>query len=120
MLFAVCTLWSLILVEYIHPITTSIDFEGLYGCSRCSQAFSSILRSNLTMFQTLVAGDSWGLINIPVIEAHPWTAFLLLGAFISISLGLMNLILAVIVQRAADARDSDAALKAEEHANAHE
>ena len=37
-----------------------------------------------------VAGDSWGLVSIPLIEAHPWTAPLLASVFITVALTLMN------------------------------
>jgi len=117
LLFALLTLWSLILVEHIHPLTSAMTFQD---CPRCSEAFSSILRSNLSLFQNLVTGDSWGQIHVPLIEEHPWTAGLILGACISISFGMMNLVLAIIIQRAQDARDGDAALKAEELARGHD
>ena len=66
----------------------------------------------------IVAGDSWGEINVPVIDARhrrcmqqeasrrirvrlplrearaPWTAFLLFAILITVSVGVMNLILA--------------------------
>ena len=58
MLAAMLTMWSIIMVEHIHPLAADIDFEGLYGCVRCSEAYSTIMKSNLTLFQNLVAGDS--------------------------------------------------------------
>jgi len=61
----------------------------------------------LTIFQTVVAGDSWGLIAVPVIEKEPWTALVLAVIVITVSLGVMNLILAIIVERATEAREMD-------------
>ena len=105
-LFFLLSLWSIILVQYIHPITAGIDWEA-YGCERCSRAYSSIMQSNLTLWQHLVLGDSWGSVNIPIIEKVPWTAAILCGVVITVVFGLMNLIIAVILQRAEDARDHD-------------
>jgi len=52
-----------------------------------------------------VAGDSWGAISVPVIENHPWMGVILISIVFTVSLGLMNLMLAVIVERAAEARE---------------
>ena len=42
-----------------------------------------------------MAGDQWGAISIPLAEASPWTAPIILLMMTTISLGVMNLILAV-------------------------
>jgi len=44
---------------------------------------------------------------VPVVEANPWTYFLFLAIIVSVGLGLMNLILAVIVDRAHESRQED-------------
>eukprot|EP00972_Heterocapsa_arctica_P074283 10964219-Heterocapsa_arctica.AAC.1 len=61
------------------------------------------MASNLTLFQQIVTGDSWGQVSIPVIEARPFFAIIIVGIVVTVSLGLMNLVLAVIVERAQDA-----------------
>jgi len=104
MLFAMLTLWSIIVVDFVHPWNTTINYDG---CSRCASGFQSVMESSLTLFQQIVAGDSWGAISVPVILEHPWTALILVSIMLTISLGLMNLILAVIVERAAEARERD-------------
>jgi len=40
-------------------------------------------------------------------EAHPWTSFIFLSVLVSVDLGLLNLITAVIVDRAWEARQED-------------
>jgi len=118
MLFAMGTLWSVVLVEWIHPIVAEIDFEAL-GCDRCDRAYGGIFDSNLTLWQQLVMGDSWGQLNIPIIEHAPWTSIILCSVPISMVYGLMNQILAIMIQRVQDARDDDvqltALLKDKEH-----
>eukprot|EP00931_Biecheleriopsis_adriatica_P101671 TRINITY_DN76762_c0_g1_i1.p1 TRINITY_DN76762_c0_g1~~TRINITY_DN76762_c0_g1_i1.p1 ORF type:complete len:635 (+),score=74.16 TRINITY_DN76762_c0_g1_i1:61-1965(+) len=101
-------LWAIIVVQVIHPVNASISYEG---CERCSRGFASVQAAALTLFQSVVAGDSWGLISVRVIEKEPWTAFILVAIVVTISLGIMNLILAVIVERAAEAREKDVETK---------
>ena len=52
-------------------------------------------------------GDAWGTISVPLIEQAPWTGILLYIVICTIGLGVMNLILAVIVERATEAREND-------------
>jgi len=104
MLFSMLTLWSIVVVDFIHPWNTMINYED---CDRCHSGFQSVMESSLTLFQQIVAGDSWGQISVPLILERPWTAFILISIMMTISIGLMNLILAVIVERAAEARTKD-------------
>jgi len=57
--------------------------------------------------QQLLAGDSWGLVSIPIIDEDPWTLLFFLSVLVSISLCIMNIILAVIVENAQEARQDD-------------
>lgn len=104
MLVSVILFWAVISVELFHPITSRLDF---HQCERCANGFSSIFAASLTLFQQIVAGDAWGTISLPLVEAEPWTAAILFWILITISLGVLNLILAVIVERAAEAREND-------------
>merc|ERR1719491_162330 len=104
LLFGMLTVWSIILVDFIHPVNASLTYAG---CERCSRGFATVSDSVVTLFQQIVAGDSWGLISIPVMEKEPLTAVVMIAILISVSLGVMNLILAVIVESAAEAREAD-------------
>ena len=73
----------------------------------CLAAFSSIFEAIVIYFQTLVAGDSWGQCMIPIVHHHPWTILFFAAALITVTLGFMNLILAVIVDNATKAREGD-------------
>merc|ERR1711971_883071 len=70
--------------------------------------FETVWHVIILYFQTLVAGDSWGQCIRPMILAHEWTAFLFITALVCIQLGFTNLILAVVVDAAAAAREADA------------
>lgn len=109
MILLMLTMWSILAVEFIHPVNVEVmeattDYDG---CNRCGRAYESVFQSNLTFFQSLIAGDSWGLVTIPVIERKPSTALYFVGVHLTVSIGLMNLLLAVIVDRANAARGAD-------------
>lgn len=111
MIFIFLLLGAILAVELVHPTASLINFEG---CERCHRGFGSVWASFITFFQQIVAGDSWGLISVPVIENKPAAAFLLMTMMLVVSLGTMNLILAVIVERANDAREADLRSRAKE------
>jgi len=112
MLIVMILVWAVVSVEMLHPIASVIDFPGT--CERCSRGFADIFSASVTIFQQIVAGDSWGAISIPLVERAPGTAILLFAIMLTISVGLMNLILAVIVERAAEARENDHAKKVQQ------
>jgi len=91
-------------VELIHPINMECDTDGW-----CKEAFLSVIKSVLLYFQTLVAGDSWGLCAIPIIKNTPATILLFASVLVIVQLGFTNLILSVIVEKAAEARQHDCA-----------
>lgn len=108
LLFVMLTVWSIIAVELIHPVNKEVAETGLYeNCPRCGRAYASVSESTLSFVQSVVAGDSWGEVALPVMERQPWTALIFLAVLVSIQLGLLNLILTVIVDRAAQARQED-------------
>eukprot|EP00747_Dinoflagellata_sp_TGD_P111868 gnl/TRDRNA2_/TRDRNA2_171327_c2_seq1.p1 gnl/TRDRNA2_/TRDRNA2_171327_c2~~gnl/TRDRNA2_/TRDRNA2_171327_c2_seq1.p1 ORF type:complete len:543 (+),score=108.74 gnl/TRDRNA2_/TRDRNA2_171327_c2_seq1:78-1631(+) len=108
MLFVVLTIWAIIAVETLHPLSSKLAQQGAYGdCERCERAYSTVMNASLTFFQQIVAGDSWGEVTIPLLEYHPWTVVIIIPAFISVGMGLLNLVLTVIVDRAEGARRSN-------------
>ena len=84
------TAFAFLFVEIIHPL--SMDSP----CERCQQATSSVMDANLFLFQTVVVGDNWGEVAIPVINRSPPSVWLIVGAYLSIAFGLLNLIIAVV------------------------
>jgi len=119
MLIVMTTLWSIVAVEVLHPINVRLSERGVYdGCERCTRAYSSVLHSNLTFMQQILAGDSWGLVSIPIIEEEPLTFALFFSVFVTTHLGLLNLVLTVIVDVANAARDADEQKKVAERVRA--
>jgi len=103
LLFALLTAYSILLVEYVHPYNSKIKY---FQCAECTEGFSSVGLSVLTLFKQLIAQDSW-IISFPVVKEAPWLAPIMVFVVVTVTLGVLNLILTVIVERAADARDKD-------------
>jgi len=104
----VMLLWSIVAVELIHPLNKQIAATGLYvDCDRCPHAYASVGSAFLTFITAILAGDNWGEISLPIMERYPLTIPFFVAVLFSVQLGLLNLILAVIVERAHEAREED-------------
>ena len=77
LLVAMIVVWAVIAVQLLHPITSTLEKYYLH-CERCPRGFSTVFQAGLTLFQQLVAGDSWGTINLQLVEEAPWTMIILL------------------------------------------
>ncbi|CAE7363006.1 SCN11A, partial [Symbiodinium necroappetens] len=106
--FIATTLWSMVAVELVNPVLQDLATEGEFDdCKECKDAFATILQSNLTFLQTMLAGDSWGKVAMPVIRRQPYTAAIFVGALVSVMYGILNLVVAVIVDAAMEQREKD-------------
>ncbi|CAE8583965.1 unnamed protein product [Polarella glacialis] len=113
--FMVMSFWSMAAVELVHPLVQTMADQGEWSdCPQCTDSLSSVMVANLFFFKTIIAGDGWGLVAVPVIRAHPWTAFIFLGANLTIVFGVLNMVVAVVVDEFAEKRLKDVAGKAEE------
>ena len=88
-------------VEFIHPIA---DSELCYTSERCTQPFESVFQAMCTLVQTIIIGDSWGIMYAHLFAQHRWTFPCIILVFLTLNFGIMNLIFAVIVDSAAQAR----------------
>jgi hypothetical protein len=85
MLAVVLVVWSILAVEVLNPLAKELGKQGAYpNCERCPRAFASIAQSSLTFFQTILAGDAWGVLCVPIIEHHPWTSMIFYGVLATI------------------------------------
>jgi len=68
----VIVLWSIVAVELIHPLNKQIGASGVYDeCARCPEAYSSVGNACLTFVASILAGDSWGKVSMPIMETFP-------------------------------------------------
>eukprot|EP00929_Paragymnodinium_shiwhaense_P077600 TRINITY_DN39980_c0_g1_i1.p1 TRINITY_DN39980_c0_g1~~TRINITY_DN39980_c0_g1_i1.p1 ORF type:complete len:676 (+),score=95.61 TRINITY_DN39980_c0_g1_i1:115-2142(+) len=117
--FVLMSTWAVLAVEFVHPVASRLAEEGQWpGCERCGRAFESVMAANLTFFQTVLAGDSWGLLAVPICEASPATSLIFCGVLLTLIYGMMQLITAVVVDSFAERRKHDVnALVSEIHAD---
>ena len=54
-----------------------------------------VMDANLLLFKTVIAGDSWGRIAVPVIQYRPWTAVIFCGSLMTTVFGVLNMVVAV-------------------------
>ena len=60
---------------------------------------SKVMRANLLLFKTVIAGDSWGQVAVPVIEYSPATAIIFCGSLMTLVFGVLNMIVAAPRQK---------------------
>eukprot|EP00931_Biecheleriopsis_adriatica_P091562 TRINITY_DN65446_c0_g1_i1.p1 TRINITY_DN65446_c0_g1~~TRINITY_DN65446_c0_g1_i1.p1 ORF type:complete len:557 (+),score=114.41 TRINITY_DN65446_c0_g1_i1:80-1750(+) len=105
MVAVVTLIWSVLAVQLLHPMNVIIWTDD-ESCDTCIDAYSSVWKACLTIFQQVVCVDDWGTLTRPLIEYAPLTGTMFfLGAFVSINLVILNLILAVIVDSAQESRE---------------
>ncbi|CAK9009818.1 unnamed protein product [Durusdinium trenchii] len=107
--FVIMTVWAMLMVEFIHPLIQELHFEenAFSDCSDCHKATRSVMHANVLLFKTVIAGDSWGQIAVPVIDEYPGTAIIFMGSLLTLVFGVLNLIVAVVVDTFAEARQRD-------------
>lgn len=115
--FVIMTIWAMLMVEMIHPLMVEMTFAD---CEECSTACKSVMDANLLLFKTVIAGDSWGQIAVPVIQEYPLTSIIFCGSLFTLVFGVLNLIVAVVVDTFAEVRESDVMNLAEEMEHASE
>lgn len=109
----VMTGWAMLMVEIIHPYVLELH-EVFNDCEQCMRATSTVMQANLLLFKTVIAGDSWGQIAVPIIESHPETSIIFVGSLLTLVFGVLNLIVAVVVDTFAEVRENDVVNLAQE------
>jgi len=101
----ILTLYSIMAVLFLNPINQELAKQGIYsGCERCERAYESVWQSFLTFVQQIIAGDSWGMLSVPIAERYPLAGMFIFFVLVSVQLAVLNLILAATVDSAAEAR----------------
>ena len=98
--FMIMTVWAMLIVEFVHPIMLEKmdDMEAsdipniAQECPQCVTSTSAVMEANLLLFKTVIAGDSWGTIAVPVIREYPATAIIFCGSLLTLVFGVLNLI----------------------------
>jgi len=117
MLFMLLSFWAIAGVSVFHPIAMDLleeKPEAFDGCERCPRAFRNVTNGLITLFQTIIAGDSWGQFAVPMIEYRGVCILLFVPIIFTVGFGLLNLVTAVIVQAAVQSRETGADEKRKE------
>mmetsp|Transcript_54678 Transcript_54678/g.144009 ORF Transcript_54678/g.144009 Transcript_54678/m.144009 type:complete len:451 (-) Transcript_54678:93-1445(-) len=101
LIFVVLLIWSIVAVEIMRPSVQKMD------CEECSESFDDVTTAMFTWFDLIFIGEAWPLKAVPIMQRNTLSIFVFFIAFVSTTLGLMNLILMVIVDRATEARIDD-------------
>jgi len=108
MMVLLVTMWSTMTVSFVRPVVHRIDDAGLFdSCDYCRRAFDDVVTSNLTLVMLIVGGDGWTKLAAPLMRADVGSAVIICCAFVTVNLGLLNTIAAVIVDKQAQAREED-------------
>lgn len=113
LLFVITTLFAIAFVEVVHPIVKQL-IEDEFLDAKHHDAYGSVMKANLTIFATTIAGDSWAAIAVPVIRYSPPLAVLFMGSSLTIVYGILNLVVAVVVDTFAEQREKDEKMLAQE------
>jgi len=114
LIMLILMIWSVMAVQFVQPLMEDLAANNAWpDCHRCPAAFDSVPASMLTFIQQIVAGDSWGEVTVPIIEAYPLTSVFFVAVLVSVGLAILNLILAVIVDKADDAKQDSLRISVE-------
>eukprot|EP00931_Biecheleriopsis_adriatica_P073846 TRINITY_DN48054_c0_g1_i1.p1 TRINITY_DN48054_c0_g1~~TRINITY_DN48054_c0_g1_i1.p1 ORF type:complete len:587 (+),score=99.43 TRINITY_DN48054_c0_g1_i1:48-1808(+) len=101
MILVLLLVWGIVAVQ----VLTGTPLVGSFEEPWCNEAFTSVHMTAVWFFQTLVAGDSWGTCVVPIVLYDIQLFWLFAAALVTVELGFMNLILAVIVDGSAQTRE---------------
>eukprot|EP00928_Gymnodinium_smaydae_P022689 TRINITY_DN18978_c0_g2_i1.p1 TRINITY_DN18978_c0_g2~~TRINITY_DN18978_c0_g2_i1.p1 ORF type:complete len:834 (+),score=106.06 TRINITY_DN18978_c0_g2_i1:41-2503(+) len=96
--------WSIISVEYIHPLTRT----SVVTAEACQDMFGSVFHSSIMLFNGLIGGEAWGGCITSMMKEQPGTSPLFVVAIASVRLGFAILVLLAIseISNGKDAADS--------------
>jgi len=115
LVFLMLTLWSVVAVALLNEPNHDAELLAYYervGCEWGPKAWSSISNAIFTFAQLLIMGEGWGCNAIPLIERNWWALMMFMCVFFTVVLGMTNLILAVIVDKALQAHEDNTRMAA--------
>lgn len=116
MLLLLILLWSIIILQVFSSLDrTNIFQDERFAGYWCEEAMGSTEKTMLLLWQTMITGDSWGACTLPIILRFRGMFWVFAVAFVTISIGFTNLILAVIVDNANSQHEEERMKKQEDH-----
>jgi len=117
LVFLMLTLWAVVAIAVLNDVNHDPEILQHYEALSCPwgpKAWSTITNCIFTFTQILIMGEGWGCYATPLIERNWWALIFFMLVFFTVVLGMTNLILAVIVDKALDAHVLDLEKKAKE------
>lgn len=110
MILLLCLVWSIIILQTFDMLEADNLFanDSRFGGYWCEDAMHNTVNTMFLLWQTMITGDSWGACTLPVILHSPSMYWVYAAAFMCVSVGFQNLILAVIVEQASNKSEEDA------------
>eukprot|EP00747_Dinoflagellata_sp_TGD_P125843 gnl/TRDRNA2_/TRDRNA2_174216_c3_seq7.p1 gnl/TRDRNA2_/TRDRNA2_174216_c3~~gnl/TRDRNA2_/TRDRNA2_174216_c3_seq7.p1 ORF type:complete len:639 (+),score=101.30 gnl/TRDRNA2_/TRDRNA2_174216_c3_seq7:60-1976(+) len=102
LMFLMLLLWAVVGIEVFNDLNQGSYMRTIYesqGCLHCHLAYSSIPRAVFQLTKITIMGEAWAESCI-FIEEYPWSVFFFMAVYFSVVLGMSNLVLAVIVEKA--------------------
>lgn len=119
LIFMVLNVWAILSVELLHERVQELAPSGAFStCGWCENAFANIWYANLTWFQIISTAD-WAPIGRPLVEEYYWPYIFFTSVIFVVIWGLLNLIVAAIVDANIAAREDDVAIAAKIAAQSH-
>jgi len=110
LVFLMLTLWAIVGVEMLNGLNHDDQLLAFYAdakCDRCPTAWSSVPNAVFSFTQLMLMGEGWDLLAIPIVRRYPASIIIFILVFFTVVLGMTNLILAVIVDKALQAHEED-------------
>jgi len=101
LIFIMLMVFGILMVEMVHPTNSGMSWDG---CRECKDAFRTVGHSTMTLYKELVTGGTW-ISSFTMMDKSPAASLLIILTTSTITLGILNLILTVIVDQAASSRD---------------
>jgi voltage-gated sodium channel len=102
-------LFAVVAIEVFNGMYHSEHMKAVFesnGCPDCYLTYSSIPSAFFELIKMTILGQGWEYAII-FIEEHPWTILFFMSVYFSVVLGMVNLVLAVIVEKALEAHQED-------------
>jgi len=109
--------WAVVGVVLIAPVSREsnvIAHYNLWMCESCKESWTSIWDAVVTLFGLLLYGEGWESMIRPLVQQSPFTLMYFTATIFTVCHGMVNLILAVIVDKASQVHVEEAKKLAKE------
>jgi len=107
-------LWAVISIELFNDINHEPQMVARYeaiDCEGCIHAWESIPLAMFFLTRLVIMGEGWDEACL-FVEEHPWAIIVFMAVYFTVMMGMGNLVLAVIVDKALQAHELDLRMEA--------